>query len=253
MIRDQVKTFADAGQHAQRQHIDLHHIKSVDVVLVPFDESAVIHRRVADRHIAVEPVLGQHEAADMLRQMAREFDQFCRQFDGEFDHRILGIETRLLDLHFVEAVAPASPHRIGQRRRHVFRQPQRLADVADGAARPVMNHGCDDSGAVTAISPVDILHHLLAPRMLEVDVDVGRLQPFLGNETLEQQIDLGRIDGSNAEYVAHGRVRRRTPALAEDFLLARVANDVVHGEKIVRIFELPDQAQFLVQNLFGLG
>ena len=89
--------------------------------------------------------------------------------------------------------------------------------------------------------------------MLEVDVDVGRLQPFLGNETLEQQIDLGRIDGSNAEYVAHGRVRRRTPALAEDFLLARVANNVVHGQKIMRVFEFSDQAQFLVQNLFGLG
>src|SRR5256886_16969023 len=100
-----------------------------------------------------------------------------------------------------------------------------------------MNHGCDDRGAVTAISPVDILHPLLAPRMLEVDVDVGRLQPFLGNKTLEQQIDLGRIDGSNAEYVAHGRVRRRTPALAEDFLLARVANNVVHGQKIMRVFE----------------
>ena len=89
--------------------------------------------------------------------------------------------------------------------------------------------------------------------MLEIDVDVGRLQPFLGNETLEQQIDLGRIDRGNAEHVAHGRVRRRSPALTEDFLAARITDDVVHGEKIMRVFELPDQAQFLVQDLFGLG
>ncbi len=67
-----------------------------------------------------------------------------------------------------------------------------------------MNHGGNDRGAVTAISPVDILHHLLAARMFEIDVDVGRLQTLLGNKTLEQKVDLGRIDRSNIEHIAHG-------------------------------------------------
>jgi len=116
-----------------------------------------------------------------------------------------------------------------------------------------MNHGGDDGGAVPAVAAVDILHHLLAPRMLEIDVDVGRLQPLLGNEALEQQVDLGRIDRGDIQHVADGRVRRRAPALAEDFLAARVKNDVVHGEKVMRVFQLSDQAQFLVQDLFGLG
>ena len=66
-----------------------------------------------------------------------------------------------------------------------------------------MNDGGDDGGAVAAIAAIDILHHLLAAGVLEIDVDVGRLQPFLGNETLEQKIDLGRIDGGDAEHVAH--------------------------------------------------
>src|SRR5690606_6582673 len=38
---DQVERLADAGQHPQRQNIDLHRPQSVDVVLVPFDEGAV--------------------------------------------------------------------------------------------------------------------------------------------------------------------------------------------------------------------
>ena len=253
MIGDEIKTFADAGQHAQRQHIDLHHVQGIDIVLVPLDEGAVVHRGIADRHIRIEPILRQHIAADMLRQVPREFDQFSGELDGEFDHGVLRIEPRLPDLHVVEALAPASPHRIGQCRGHIFRQPQRLADVADRAARPVMNDGGNDRRAVTAISPVDILHHLLAPRMFEIDVDVGRLQTLLGNKTLEQKIDLGRIDGSNIEHIAHGRIRRRSPALTEDFLTPRIADDVVHGEKIMRVFELSDQAQFLVQDLFGLG
>ena len=116
-----------------------------------------------------------------------------------------------------------------------------------------MNNGRNDRGAVAAIAPVDILHHLFAARMLKIDIDIGRLQPLFGNETLEQQIDLGRIDRGDAEHVADGRVRRRAPALTQDVLAARVMDDVVHGEKIMRVFELPDQAQFLVQNLFGLG
>jgi hypothetical protein len=33
-----------------------------------------------------------------------------------------------------------------------------------------------------------MLDHLLAPLMLEIDVDVGRLAPLLGNEALEQQV-----------------------------------------------------------------
>jgi hypothetical protein len=70
----QVEAFADAGQHAQRQHIDLHQAQRVDIVLVPFDEGAVVHRRIVDRHRFVQPILGQHEAADMLRQMARKVE-----------------------------------------------------------------------------------------------------------------------------------------------------------------------------------
>ena len=164
------------------------------------------------------------------------------------DHRVLRIEPGLLDLHFVEALAPASPHRVGKRRGHVFGQPERLADIADRAARPVMNDGRDDRGAMPAIAPVDILHHLFAPRMLEIDIDVGRLQPLLGNEAFEQQIDLGRIDGSDAEHVTDGRIRRRSPALTKNFLAARIMNDVMHGEKIMRVFQLVDEIEFLAQS-----
>ncbi len=247
VIGDQVEAFADAGQHAQRQHIDLHHFQGVDVVLVPFDESAVVHRGIADRHIGVEPVLREHIAADMLRQMPRKFDQLAGKLDREPDHGILRIGARLPHLHVVEALAPAAPHGIGQCGGDVFRQPQRLADVADRAARTIVNDGGNDRGAVAAVAAIDILHHLLTPRMFEVDVDVGRLQPFLGNEPLEQQIDLGRVDRGDAEHVADRGVRRRSPALAEDVYAARIADDVVHGEEIMRVVQLGDEVELLAQ------
>jgi hypothetical protein len=71
--------------------------------------------------------------------------------------------------------------------------------------------------------------------------------PFLGDEALEQQIDLGRIDRGDAEHVANRGIGRRAPALAQDVLAARVMDDVVHGQKIMRIFELGDQREFLAQ------
>ena len=50
MLLDQRKGLADAGQHAERQDVDLQDAERVEVVLVPFDDGAVRHRRVLDRH-----------------------------------------------------------------------------------------------------------------------------------------------------------------------------------------------------------
>ena len=72
---DQIERLADAGQHAQRQHIDFHDAQRVQIVLVPFDEIAVVHRGRADGHDGVEIILGQHKAADMLGEMAGKADQ----------------------------------------------------------------------------------------------------------------------------------------------------------------------------------
>ena len=59
--------------------------------------------------------------------------------------------------------------------RDVFAQPHHLADFADRRARAVVDHGRGDPGAVAAIFLVDVLDHFLAPLVLEIDVDVGRL------------------------------------------------------------------------------
>ena len=66
VLAQQVEALPDAGQHPQRQDIDLEDPQRVDVVLVPFDERAVGHRSVADRHGLGQRALGQDEAADVL-------------------------------------------------------------------------------------------------------------------------------------------------------------------------------------------
>ncbi len=185
---------------------------------------------------------GEHEAADMLREMAREADQLVGKLDGLADRRIVRIEAGLADVIVGQSVAIA-PYGLGQRRGDVLGQSQNLADFADGAARAVMHDGCADRGAMAAVAPVDVLDHLLAPLVLEIDVDVGRLAAVLGNEAGEQKIALVRIDRGDAEAKAHRAVGRRAAALAEDFLflIAGEGDDVVDGEEIARIVELGDE------------
>jgi hypothetical protein len=120
MLAQEVEGLADAGQHAERQHVDLHQAEFVNVVLVPFDEGAVLHGRVPDGHEFVEPPAGQHEAADMLREVAREAEEAGREIDRAADRRIGGIEPSLTDVLVGKAAAPTPPDRAGELGGHVL-------------------------------------------------------------------------------------------------------------------------------------
>ncbi len=95
MTLDQRKGLADAGQHAERQDVDLEDAERVEIVLVPFDDGAVVHRRVLDRHQFGQWPAGDDEAADMLRQVARKADQLGGEIEGEAQSAVGGVEPGL--------------------------------------------------------------------------------------------------------------------------------------------------------------
>ena len=204
MGADQVEGLADAGQHAQRQHIDLHQAQFVDVVLVPLDEGAVGHGGVADGDQFVQPVLGQDEAADVLGQMPGKAQQQARHRHRPPDHRIGWIQPRLFDMAVADLRAPTAPLAGGQTSGDVLGQAKRLAHVADGALGAVADDGGGDAGALTPITGVDVLDDLLAPLVLEVDVDVGRLAPVRRQEALEQQVGFRRVHRRDAQHITDG-------------------------------------------------
>ena len=80
----------------------------------------------------------------------------------------------------------------GERADGVLRQAEGLADLAHGRARAVGDDGGGDAGAVAAVFLVDVLHHLLAPLVLEIDVDVGRLVALGRDEALEEEVGRAR-------------------------------------------------------------
>ena len=88
---------------------------------------------------------------------------------------IFRVEAGLADMIVGQIVVAIAPHGFRQRRGDVFRQAQNFADFADGAARAVVDDGGADRRAMAAVAPVDILDDFLAPLVLEIDVDIGRL------------------------------------------------------------------------------
>ena len=89
--------------------------------------------------------------------------------------------------------------------------------------------------------------------MLEIDIDVRWLAPLLGQEAREEEAGIGRIDTGDAQAIADRRIRRRPPPLAQNALLARPGDNVMHGEEIGRIVERLDQGEFAQDELGDLG
>ncbi len=113
MARDEIEGAADAAQHAERQHVDLEHAERVEIVLVPFDDGAVRHRRVLDRHHLLERPAGDDEAADMLREMAREADELVREIERQAQRRLGRIEPQLAHMALLDRGRRApQPHTV---------------------------------------------------------------------------------------------------------------------------------------------
>ena len=125
----------------------------VEVVLVPLDDGAVVHRGVLDRHQLVEARARDHEAADMLREMAREADELVgRARCALREPRIGRIEPDRAAPPFRVTPCIDQPHSVPASASIVSqRQAERLADVADGAAAAIGDHGRGQAGALAAV------------------------------------------------------------------------------------------------------
>ncbi|MNI71502.1 hypothetical protein D3C73_1273770 [compost metagenome] len=98
MLADQVERLLHTGQHAERQHVDLHHFQSFDIVLVPFDHLAIFHGCRLDRHEVVEARARQHEAADMLTEVPWGPHQLAGKPQRHDQAVVVGVEVQLANI-----------------------------------------------------------------------------------------------------------------------------------------------------------
>src|ERR1700719_1609473 len=252
MPLDQIEGLAHAGQHAEREDVDLENMQRVEVVLVPCDDGAVPHRRVLDRHQLGQRAAGDHKAADMLREMPRKADQLRGEVEREAQGAVSGVEPGLAHPLIGDRVVAPAPHDAGERSDDIDAETQDLADLADRRARAVADYGGGETGAVAAVFFVDVLDHFFAPLVLEIDIDVGRLVARGADEALEQHIDAGRVDRGDAEAVADDGVGSGAASLTQDAAPPRKPHDIVDGQEIAGIVEPLDQLELVLDQITDL-
>ena len=98
---------------------------------------------------------------------------------------------------------PREPLEVG------VREAERLADVADRAARAVRREGRDERCVLRAVALDDADDELLADVAREVEVDVGHRRELAVQEAAEREVVRDRIDVREAGQVADERADRR--------------------------------------------
>ncbi len=212
--------------HAEAEQVDLDDAEIGAVVLVPLHDDAPGHRGGLERHHLVEPAGGDHHAAGVLAEVARQVLDLLRP-DRPAARRAAtrGRRRRCAAAPRARRGRRDQPMRAQQLGEPVDlrkREAEHLADLAHGAARAVGDDVGGHRRAALAVALVDVLDDLLAlVAARQVDVDVGPLAALLGEEALEEQLHADGVDGGDAERVADRRVGGRAAALAEDAALAR--------------------------------
>ena len=120
------------------------------------------------------------------------------------------------------------------------------AHVADGRPRRQRAEGADLGHVLHAVLFLDVLDHLAAALLAEVDVDIGRLPPALVQEPLEQQIVGQRADVAQIQGVGHQRTDARSAGRGRNVLRTGEAHEVPHDEEVVGKPQLVDHAQLAV-------
>ena len=109
VLGQKIKAFAQAGEHPERQNIDFQDAERVNIILVPFDHRAILHRGILDRAQLIQPPARDDEPADMLAQMTREADDLANEFERLRQTQIRRIKTKRPDPIHIHARAGHAP------------------------------------------------------------------------------------------------------------------------------------------------
>ena len=213
-LGDLLDAVLDRREHPEAEQVDLEEAGVGARVLVPLADLAAGHRRRLDGDELDERPRGDHHPAGVLRDVARQACDLARQLrEGAPARREqppfgLGQQGELVgDLLRVPAVRDArEPLQLGER------EPERLADVADRAARPVGREAGDERRVLAAVALGDADDQLLADVAREVEVDVGHRHQLAVEEAAEREVLRDRVDVREAGQVADDRADRRAAA-----------------------------------------
>ncbi len=266
-LGDPLDAVLDRGEHPQPEQVDLQEARIRAGVLVPLAELPTGHRGRLHGNELDERAAGDHHPAGVLRDVPRQAGDLARQRrEGtparreQLRLRIRQLPELLRDSPRVPAVRNAGePLELGER------QPERLADVPDRAARAVGGEARDEGGMLAAVALGDGDDQLLADVAREVEVDVRHRHQLSVQEAAEREIVGDRIDVREPGQIADDRAdgapapatgrqaapRRAGPSHLGSDLVRELEHLPVEQEE-AREPELVDQRQLVLEPPPGL-
>src|SRR5579875_465294 len=201
----QVQALLDQGQHAEGQHVDLHHAGVVYRVLVPLADIAPGPGRRLEGDTVHQGVRGDDHSPYVLGDVAGEVGQLVAEVDQVAPARRphqggeLGRAQHLLPHG---AGRPPPLGLLGQAVQLGPGQAQGLAHVPYGGADPVAGEGGDQGGVVGAPAAVHGPEQPVADVAREVEVYVRQAHQVLIEEAAEEEVVAYRVDVGEADQVA---------------------------------------------------
>ena len=212
-LGDLLDAVLDGREHPQAEEVDLEEAGVGAGVLVPLADLSAGHCCRLNCHELDERPAGDDHPAGVLRDVARQAGDLARQLgEGAPARREqpplgIGEQGELLGhLPRVPAVGDArEPLQLRER------EPERLADVANRAARSVGREARDERRVLTAVALGDADDQLLADVAREVEVDVRHRHELAVEEAAEREVLRDRVDVREPGQVADDRADRRAP------------------------------------------
>ena len=93
MSADELEAQIELRQRAQAQEVDLEKAESLDVVLIPLNDGAALHRGVLDGHEIVNRLVAEQESARVYRQMSWKVLNLLSQAHEQPVPRVIGVEA----------------------------------------------------------------------------------------------------------------------------------------------------------------
>ena len=252
--RDLVQRVPHRRQQPDAQHVELQQAEDLDVVLVGLDHPVALERTL-ERHAVGQVVARQHDARRVQREMPREPVQPFDDPEQQVELARVQVQPRQLGqvLHRLADVVRADVReRLGRDVDLALGQAERLAHLADGAARAVRVDHRHAGAPVVAVAGQDHVVDVLAPGRLHVDVDVGELVALRVDEPFEQQPVADRVHVGDPGQVADERSGRRAAARAPDAHGPDVVHDVGHGQEVGREAHRLDHGQLVIEAVADL-
>ncbi len=195
-LRDPVDALLDARQHPEPEQVDLEKARVGAGILVPLAELTARHRGWLHRDELDERPRRDDHSARVLRDVPWQprylTGQELKRAPALREQLPLGVRERA-DLLCDAVRVPAVGH-AGEPLELRVREPERLADVADRAARAVRREARHERGVLVAVALGDADDELLAdvPRKVEVDVRYRGELPV--EEAPEREVVRDRVD-----------------------------------------------------------